>query len=69
MHEGTVLRVVIGKGFGFISVAGQAGDAFFHHADLRDGLEFGESLLERRVKFDVVSGPKGLRARNISAAD
>lgn len=68
MREGTVLRVVLAKNFGFVSVPGESSDAFFHATDLL-GLEFGESLVERRVRFELVSGPKGLRAKNISAAD
>ena len=53
--------------FGFIGVEGQA-DIFFHSNDLV-GLEWDQQLLERRVKFSVLSTAKGPRAVNVRPAD
>lgn len=68
MYTGTILRLVEDRGFGFIKSPGQP-DVFFHCRELADDLAFDESLQERRVKFDIISAPKGPRAANVQAAD
>jgi cold shock CspA family protein len=67
-HEGTVAKVVLGKGFGFISSPNQP-DVFFHATDIIDhALPFDESLQERRVRFVIVATEKGPRAKGVRAA-
>jgi cold shock CspA family protein len=66
MHEGTITAVNVARGFGFIGEP-NGPDVFFHMSDCID-LEWGEQLTELRVRFDIVSTPKGNRARNVRAA-
>lgn len=64
MQKGTVARIM-DKGFGFIAIEGQDKDLFFHMNELQnvsfDDLREGDTL-----EFEVVDGPKGLNAANIS---
>ena len=64
MHEGTVTKVKLDGGYGFIRSEGE--DFFFHRSDL-DGLEFNEQLVEMAVRFDIEQAPKGPR-QNVTAA-
>lgn len=66
MHEGVVLKIVEGRGFGFIGEAGQP-DVFFNIADCID-LPWSPQLIGMRVTFEVISTPKGVKARNVRAA-
>jgi CspA family cold shock protein len=68
METGTVTNIVVSRGFGFIRRDGGKGDAFFHFKSVDDGLPFDETLLERRVRFDVQTSDRGLRAVNVCAA-
>ena len=52
------------RGFGFISVEGQAKDLFFHSNDL-SGVTFNELQEGDAVSFDVVEGQKGPSAKNV----
>ena len=67
MYVGTITKVVAGKGFAFIKWPGGQ-DVFMHATALRDGLEYDELLIERRVEFDMASDHRGLRARNVRPA-
>ena len=53
------------KGFGFIAVEGQK-DVFVHHTGISGG---GFKSLEegQKVTMDVVDGPKGPQADNVTA--
>jgi len=64
MSTGTVKWFNDAKGFGFITQEGGQ-DVFVHHtAIVADGFR---SLAEgERVQFEVVNGPKGLQAANVT---
>jgi CspA family cold shock protein len=68
MHRGTIINIIVGKGYGFIHERTGQPDIFFHANEL-NGLEFDERLKERRVQFDVVQTDKGPRACNVQAAE
>ena len=65
MPQGTIKKLLIDKGFGFI--AGQRGELFFHHSAVQ-GTTF-ETLREgQAVTYDEGRGPKGPRAENVKPA-
>ncbi len=66
MATGTVKRLVIEKGFGFIRddvVAPQTTEYFFHRSDCQ---EFDDLREGQRVTFDPGTGPKGPRASRVA---
>lgn len=67
MYVGTVCKVVVDRGFGFIRLPGSA-DVFMHAYDLTDDVDFAETLVERRVEFDLEHSTKGPRAVNVRPA-
>ena len=65
MKEGTVKWFNDSKGFGFIEQDGGQ-DIFVHHSAIQ--AQGFKTLKEgARVTFDVVDGPKGLAAENVTA--
>jgi cold shock protein len=63
-EEGTVKWYNDDKGYGFI-VREKGGDVFVHHASIN--AEGFKTLNEGdRVSFEVVEGPKGLQAKNVT---
>ena len=62
MSQGTIKKLVVDKGFGFI--AGDSGELFFHHSAVEDG-SF-ETLKEgQAVEYSEGRGPKGPRAEAV----
>lgn len=68
MNEGTVKSVRVDKGFGFIAEPNSP-DIFFHLSALEEGLTLDESLVERRVRYSVVSTPRGPKAVCVQPAE
>jgi len=64
---GTITKIVLGRGFGFIRERDSAErkEIFFHASQLRGGLEFDERLLERQVEYDVKETFGGPKAENV----
>ena len=65
MPAGTVKWFSDSKGFGFIAREEGEGDVFVHHTAIQmDGFR---TLREGdRVQFEIVQGPKGPQADNVS---
>ena len=68
MSTGKVKWFSNAKGFGFIQVDGQEKDIFVHYSNIQ--AEGYRTLREGdAVDFDLVQGPKGLKAENVVRAD
>ena len=62
MPQGTIKKLIAGKGFGFIE--GEQGEIFFHHSAL-EGTTF-EALSEgQQVEYEEGTSPKGPCAENV----
>jgi len=68
MATGTVKWFNDAKGFGFVTPEDGGKDVFAHFSAIQGG---GFKTLKegQRVSFDVTSGPKGLQAANVRAAE
>lgn len=62
--QGTIKKLM-DRGFGFISREGEAKDLFFHSKDL-SGVTFDMLKEGDTVTFEVVDGPKGPSAKNVT---
>lgn len=60
-----VIKKLLDKGFGFITVDGEDKDLFFHSNELKD-LTFEELKEGDRVSFDKADSPKGPNATNVT---
>ena len=69
MPEGKIKKVVLEKGYGFISPADGGPDVFFHHRGVV-GTPIEDLHLNDTVSYDLVDGPegKGPRAVNVTRA-
>jgi cold shock protein len=65
--NGTI-KTLTEKGFGFISREGETKDLFFHSTEL-NGVMFNDLKVGDNVTFEVVDGPKGPAATNVSLAE
>lgn len=63
-----VIKTKTDKGFGFITVEGQAKDLFFHSNDL-NGVTFDELNVGDRVTFEIAQSDKGPNAKNVEKAN
>ena len=67
MASGTIVRLLIDKGFGFISDEGGV-EHFFHQSSVQDAVF--ESLREgQRVEFSVEESTKGPRAGDVRVVE
>ncbi len=62
--EGTIKNLT-DKGFGFITIEGEAKDLFFHNSELK-GVSFDELKVGDKVSFEKGESPKGPNAVNVS---
>lgn len=67
MAQGTIKKLVMDRGFGFIATGGGKGDVFFHVSGVADGAF--DSLQEGQpVEFEIIDDGgrgKGPRAGNV----
>ena len=61
------IKTLTDRGFGFIAREGETKDLFFHQKELK-GVEFDQLKVGDAVTFEVVEGPKGPSATNVSRA-
>jgi CspA family cold shock protein len=62
MPTGTIARLLIDKGFGFIQ--GERGELFFHHSAL-EGTQIEALRIGQKVTYEEGRGPKGPRAEKV----
>ena len=64
--NGTIKRLVSGKGFGF--VAAEDGNEYFFHQSACNGVQFDDLQEGQAVTFEKGQGPKGPRAEDVRPA-
>ena len=64
--NGTIKRLVSGKGFGFVA-AGDGNEYFFHQSAC-NGVQFDDLQEGQAVTFERGQGPKGPRAEDVRLA-
>lgn len=62
--QGTI-KTLKENGFGFIARDGETKDLFFHSNDLKD-VAFNDLKVGDVVSFEVVDGPKGPSAKDVT---
>jgi cold shock protein len=62
--RGTIKKLVLDRGFGFIKPTSGA-DVFFHHSGVADGQRFEDLKEGQTVEFTSTMGPKGPRAEGV----
>lgn len=67
MHTGKIKKLILDKGFGFISDT-DGTEVFFHKSSLV-GIELSSLAGNEEVQFEVQKTPKGLNAVNVSLVD
>jgi len=64
MPKGTIIKIVIDRGFGFIQTT-EGTDMLFHRSKVK-GVEFASLKEEQKVEYDVGHGPDNRqRAENV----
>lgn len=63
--EGTIKKIIADKGFGFITIEGEAKDLFFHRNEVK-GVTFEELKEGDKVSFEKADSPKGPNATNVN---
>jgi CspA family cold shock protein len=66
--QGTIVRLVLDKGFGFIARP-DGSEYFFHRSSLRGETSFDDLREHQTVEFDAGQSAKGLRAENVVPHD
>jgi cold shock protein len=62
--NGTIKRIVSGKGFGFI--AAEDGNEYFFHSSACSSTPFDQLREGQNVTFEKGTGPKGPRAERVT---
>ena len=63
--EGIIKRLIKDRGFGFITVEGEAKDLYFSSSEVKD-VKFEELNEGDKVSFDKADSPKGPNAINVN---
>lgn len=63
--EGTVIKWVNTKGYGFIGVDDSEKDVFVHYSDVKSNERFVSLKVGQRVKFEIEDTDKGPKAKNV----
>jgi CspA family cold shock protein len=67
MTAGTIKKVVVDRGFGFIA-AEDSKEYFFHRDSVEGSLDFDRLVGGEHVRFEIAASPKGPRAERVQAA-
>jgi len=62
MPQGTIKKLVVDRGFGFIE--GERGELFFHHSAV-EGTSIEALRIGQEVTYEEGRGPKGPRAEKV----